>query len=36
MKSFVAPPVGDDVTVLYDPNDPSRSCLPVPGTFGPA
>lgn len=36
MKSFVARPVGTAVTVLYDPNDPSRSCLPVPGTFGPA
>ncbi|KAA0251697.1 hypothetical protein FBQ97_13310 [Acidobacteria bacterium ACD] len=28
-----APPVGADVSVLYDPTDPSRSVLPLPGTF---
>ena len=28
-----APPVGADVSVLYDPSDPARNVLPLPGAF---
>lgn len=28
-----APPVGSDVAVLYDPREPSRNILPLPGAF---
>lgn len=34
MLNAIAPPEGSEVTVLYDPNDPGHSVLPVPGAFG--
>lgn len=34
MTNPTAPPEGAEVTVLYDPSDPTRNVLPVPGSFG--
>ncbi|HEV8269343.1 MAG TPA: DUF3592 domain-containing protein [Thermoanaerobaculia bacterium] len=31
--NYEAPPEGTEVTVLFDPNDPDRNVLPLPGSF---